>query len=115
MEGDGNETSGIRLPVIQAPLASYMGWNLRAPEIGAPKELYSMRGSYVAFPRTKAERVKKGDPRLSMEERYANREEYLERITKAARELAGEGYVLSRDMAGIVDQAAEQWDYYEKR
>ncbi len=115
VEGDGNETSGIRLPVIQAPLASYMGWNLRAPEIGAPKELYSMRGSYVAFPRTKAERVKKGDPRLSMEERYANREEYLERITKAARELAGEGYVLSRDMAGIVDQAAEQWDYYEKR
>ena len=112
---DGNETSGIQLPVIQAPLASYMGWNLRAPEIGAPKELYSMRGSYVAFPKTAEDRKKTGDPRPSIEERYENREAYLEKITEASLKLALEGYILPRDISGIIHQAAEQWDYHMKK
>ena len=112
---DGNETSGILLPVIQAPLATYAGWNLRAPEIGASQELYSMRGSYIPFPKTKSERVKKGEPRLSIEERYASRGEYLEQIAEAARKLKLDGYLLARDIAGVVEQAAEQWNYYEQQ
>ena len=111
---DGNETSGIILPVIQAPLATYMGWNLRSPEIGAPEELYSMRGSYVPFAKTKAERLRKSDPRLSIEERYPSRREYLEKISAAARKLTLDGYLLGGDIAGVVEQAAQQWDYYEK-
>ena len=112
---DGNETSGIQLPVIRAPLASYMGWNLRSPEIGAPKELYSMRGSYVAFPKTAEDREKTGDPRPSIEERYENREAYLEKITQASRKLALERYILSRDIRSIIHQAAGQWDYHVKK
>ncbi len=112
VNGDGNETSGIVFPIVQVPLASYMGWNLRSPEIGAPKELYSMRGSYLAFTKTAIDRGKTGDPRPSIEERYENREVYLERITKASRKLATEGYILPRDIPGIVEQAVEQWDYH---
>ena len=112
VDGDGNETSGIRLPVIRVPLATYTGWNLRDPSIGAPKELYSMRGSYIPFSRTKAEREKTGDPRLSMEERYGSRKEYVSRLEEEARKLAEEGYVLKRDVPLIVEQAAEQWDHY---
>ena len=40
VDSDGNETAGIRLPEIQVPLATYTGWNLRAPELGAADELY---------------------------------------------------------------------------
>jgi hypothetical protein len=112
---DGNETSGIAMPVIQAPLASYMGWNLRGPEIGAPKELYSMRGSYVVFPKTAESRKSTGDPRPSIEERYKNRKAYLEKTTKAAQNLSQRHYILARDIPAIVDQAAEQWDYHMKK
>src|SRR5579859_1581161 len=30
VDADGNETSGIRMPDIQAPLGTYTGWNMRA-------------------------------------------------------------------------------------
>ena len=112
---DGNETSGIILPVIEVPLATNFGWNLRAPEIGAPEELYSMRGSYVPFPRTKAERIQTGDPRLSIEERYESRRQYLEQVAESARKLTIAGYVLAEDIAGIVEDAAEEWDYHAAR
>jgi len=108
---DGNETSGIRLPVIQAPLGTYMGWNLRDPKIGAPDELFSMVGSYLQFPGTRVERQKTGDPRKSIEELYRNRDDYLQKITASALSLAKGGYVLERDIPKIVEKAAAQWDY----
>jgi hypothetical protein len=109
---DGNETSGIRLPVIQVPLATYTGWNLRHPDLGAPDELFSMVGSYIPFTRTRDERVRTGDPRPSMEELYKDRQEYVARLSAVARRLAADGYVLERDVTAIVEQAAAQWDYH---
>ena len=73
VDADGNETSGIRLPATAVPLATYTGWNLRAPAIGAPTSYHSMAGSFIPFARTKADRVKSGDPRLSIAERYPTR------------------------------------------
>jgi hypothetical protein len=107
VDRDGNETAGIRLPVIQVPLGTYTGWNLRDPKIGASDELYSMVGSYIPFPRSKDEK----DTRKSVQERYASRDEYLQKITAAARALAKDRYVLERDIPGIVEKAAAQWDY----
>ena len=111
---DGNETTGIRLPVVQAPLGSFTGWNLRDPSVGAPEELYSMVGSYIPFARTKAEREKSGDPRLSVEERYSDREDYLAKLRAAAEKLAEERYVLRADIWRIVDTGAAQWDFVMK-
>ncbi|MBM3803044.1 MAG: hypothetical protein FJW26_12145 [Acidimicrobiia bacterium] len=108
---DGNETSGIRLPDIQIPLATFTGWNLRAPELGAPEELLSMVGSFIPFARTKAERLQKKDPRRSIEERYRGREQYLQRISAAALQLSSEGYLLEADIPRIVATAAARWDY----
>ncbi|MCP5109797.1 MAG: hypothetical protein GY953_03060, partial [bacterium] len=85
VDADGNETTGIRLPVIQAPLGSFTGWNLRDPRVGAPDELYSMVGSYIPFARTKAEREKSGDPRRSVEERFSSRDDYLDSLRSAAK------------------------------
>ena len=108
---DGNETAGIRMPDVAVPLATFTGWNLRDPSIGAPDELFSMSGSYLPFPRTKAEQAKTGDPRLSIEERYATRAEYLEKVGAAARALADRGYLLDRDVSAQVERAEAEWDW----
>jgi hypothetical protein len=111
VDQDGNETSGIRMPEVQVPLASYTGWNLRAPLIGAPDELFSMVGSWIPFPRSKVERENKKDPRLSIEERYPNKRVYLEKITSAALQLEKQGFLLDEDVAKLRDRAAKEWDY----
>lgn len=111
VDEDGNETAGIRMPSVQVPLATFAGWNLRTKEIGAPEEMYSLTGACFPFPRTRDEREKTGDPRLSIQERYASREEYLEKIGAWARTLADRGYLLDRDVAATVDRAAAEWDW----
>jgi hypothetical protein len=111
VDRDGNETSGLRMPEIQVPLATYTGWNLRAPDIGAPEEIYSMVGSFLPFARTKAERELRHDPRPSVEERYAGRVQYLAKIEAAARSLVSGGYLLEGDVAEIVEHSAMEWDY----
>lgn len=98
------------MPGVEVPLATFTGWNLRPPEIGAPEELFSMVGSYIPFPSTRAKRAATGDPRLSVEERYATRAEYLQKVGAAARRLAQCGYLLDRDVASTVDLAAAEWD-----
>src|SRR4029077_10452211 len=79
VDTDGNERDGVRLPEINVPLATYASWNLRDPSIGAPDQRFSFEASYLPFPKTAADRQKTGDPRRSIAERYASREDYLER------------------------------------
>lgn len=115
VDRDGNELAGIRLPVIRVPLATYTGWNLRHPDIGSPAELYSMVGSFIPFPGTRRERLQAGDPRLSIAERHASREAYLERIRTEAARLARQGYLIGSDVPQVTRQAAELWDYLSSR
>ncbi len=111
VDQDGNEAAGVRMPDIQIPLATFTGWNLRSAEIGAPDELFSMVGSYIPFPVTKAAREQAHDPRLSIEERYANKAEYLQRLGAAARTLADRGYLLDRDVHVVLARGSAEWDY----
>jgi len=110
VDGDGNETTGIRMPEIQTPLGTYTGWNLRSPEIGAADEMFSMVGSYIPFAKNKAEREKNGDPRLSVEERYGSRQDYLKRVESAARNLVSGGYLLEQDVSKLVERGGVEWD-----
>ena len=110
VNADGNETSGIQLPELRYPLATYMGWNLRSPSIGSPTDQYPLIGSMVAFPRTRAEREKSGDPRLSIEERYKDQQEYLGKIEAAARELAKQRFLLEADVPLVVARAKQRWE-----
>ncbi|MCS7023698.1 MAG: alpha/beta hydrolase domain-containing protein [Bryobacteraceae bacterium] len=114
VDADGNEKAGVRLPEIQVPLATYAGWNLRAPEIGAPEEIYSMIGSFFPFAKNKAERQKRGDPRPSIAERYPSREAYLAKIRQAAAGLVRSGYVLETDVPLLEQRAARMWDALAK-
>jgi hypothetical protein len=111
VDADGNETSGIRLPELQAPLATYTGWNLFNANAGPTDEISSMAGSYIPLARTAAERRAAADPRPSIEERYPSREAYLGRVSEAALELAADGYLLEEDVAEVLRRAAGHWDY----
>jgi hypothetical protein len=115
VDRDGNDTGGVRMPEVAVPLATFTGWNLRAASIGAPQELYSMQGSMIPFPRTAAERAQKHDPRLSIEERYKSRQDFLDQVTTAATDLAKSGYLLERDVPKLVERSAAEWDYLTKQ
>ena len=73
VDRDGNELAGIRLPDIAVPIATYMGWNLRAEQYGAGGVLSDLDGSCLEFPKTVDDRRKSGDPRPSVRERYPSR------------------------------------------
>jgi hypothetical protein len=111
VDRDGNETGGLKMPELIVPLATYTGWNLFDGKAGPADEISSMAGSYIPFPKSKAEREQTGDPRLSIEERYRDREQYLGRISAAAVKMIEEGYLMDRDLPAILKQAGERWDY----
>ena len=45
MDDSGNEVAGIRLPVVQAGVAAYTGWNPRRHVDGLPDVLFDLAGS----------------------------------------------------------------------
>jgi len=110
VDADGNELSGVRLPEVTVPLATYTGWNLRDPSIGASTQRVPFEGSYLPFPRTAAERKASGDPRASVAERYSSREEYLRRFGAALDELIRGHYTLPGDRAALLERGGEEWD-----
>ena len=107
---DGNERAGIHLPEIAVPLATYTGWNLRDPSIGAPDQRVSFEGSYLPFPRTVAEREKTGDPRMSIAERYPSRQDYLRRYENAIDALVKERWLLKEDREPLLARGGKEWD-----
>jgi hypothetical protein len=109
VDADGNELAGLRSPELAVPLATYTGWQLYKPELGRPDELVSLQGSFVPFPLDRAERVRTGDPRRSILERYPNRQSYLALVEQIAKFLAADGYLRAEDLPQIVAQAGERW------
>jgi len=110
VDRDGNALAGLRLPDVAVPLATYTGWNFRNTAIGGTEQFFPLMGSYIPFARTKVEREQARDPRLSVEERYHSREEYLKLVQEAAAPLVKDGYLLSDDVPAIVKHAGEHWD-----
>jgi hypothetical protein len=111
VDTDGNERAGIRLPEVAVPLATYTGWNFRNEKIGGTAQLVSLLGSYIPFAQTKADRQASRDPRASINERYSSRDQYMDRIGKAASALVKEGYLLPGDAEAVVKRAADHWEY----
>ena len=99
----GNEIAGIRSPELAVPLATHAGWNPFSP--------ISSQGSYIPLARTRNEREAAGDSRLSVEERYTSREQYLGLVAGEALSLIEDGYLLGGDLAAILQRAGMHWDY----
>ena len=111
VDQNGNSRAGIRLPAIEVPVGTYAGWNFRSPSIGSPDQLFGEIGSFHPFARTKAERIASGDSRLSVEERYASREEYLSRVALVAGQMVQDRFLLPQDLPDPVNQAAALYDW----
>ena len=110
VDDDGNELDGVRFPEITVPLATYTGWNLRDSSIGAPDQRVSFEGSYLPFLKTAAERESKGDPRKSIAERYAGREDYLRRYSVAMDDLIKQRWLLPEDREALLHRAEQEWE-----
>jgi Alpha/beta hydrolase domain len=114
VDGDGNETVGVRPVEVEVPLATFTGWNPRHPSQGAPGDLMSMMGATLPFARTLAERVRSGDPRASVEERYPSPDAYLAAVQAAARRLVAERWMLEEDVEDAVTRAGRMWDLFQQ-
>jgi hypothetical protein len=110
VDADGNERDGVRLPEFAAPLATYAPWNLRDPSIGAPDQRVPFEASWIPFPKTAADRQRTGDPRQSIEERYKNREDYMQKYTAALDDLIQQRWILPEDRAAMLQRGQQEWE-----
>ena len=115
VDSDGNDLGGLRLPEVAVPLATYTGWNFRSTAIGGTEQLFPLIGGYIPFAGTKAQREQARDPRMSVEERYQSRDQYLKLVREAAAPLVKDGYLLADDVPAIVKHAGEHWDLLARR
>jgi hypothetical protein len=106
VDEDGNDLGGIRTTAVQAPTATYTGWNLGRAGL-FEDQLCPLSGSYIPFARTQDERLATGDPRLSLEERYGSHEGYVAAVRKAAEQLMQQRLLLPDDAARLVREADE--------
>lgn len=111
VDDDANEVAGIVLPELAVPLATHTGWTLRHPDIGGAEQLLVFAGATIPFAFTRRAREATGDPRPSVEERYASREDYLRRVRHAALVLVGRRYMLEDDVELSGTLAARMWDH----
>jgi Alpha/beta hydrolase domain len=96
-DADGRDIAGLHLPTLEAPAATHTGWNLRKTGFGEG-ELCDNNGSMIPFAATREERLKNGDSRLSMAERYPSAGDRAAAIAKAAQQLVQDRLLLPEDV-----------------
>ena len=103
---DGNAIAGLRLPLLEAPRATYVGWN---PQKGADgsQELCTQVGGVVPLPATKAARQAAADPRPSLEDLYPAPGDYEAAVRAATTRLVAERMLLPADAEAAVAAARE--------
>ena len=104
VDDDGNEIAGIRTPDVTVALATYTGWNMRLPGY-AENAPTGTTGSYFPFSLSKAERLANADPRLSVQERFSSKDQYIKAVVQAARELHKDGLLLQEDVDRYIASA----------
>src|SRR5438034_833374 len=105
VDADGNELGGVPVVLREAPLGTYLGWNVVAAGFNQGK-LCNYAGGMIPFARTKAERDATGDPRLSLEERYKNHDGYIAAVRAAAAKAVAAGFLLQPDADKLIADAA---------
>ena len=99
------------MPELAVPLATYTGWNLFNARAGPTNVLSSMQGSYIPLMRTRAEQNRANDPRVSIDDRYHDRDRYIGLVSKVSLGLIDQGFLLAEDLAVILQNAGRHWDY----
>jgi hypothetical protein len=104
VDTDGNAIAGIRLPVIEAPRATYTGWNPRKAGF-AEGALCTNQGGVIPFAATRAERLAANDPRPAIEERWPDQAAYLAVVRASTARLVAERLLLAEDAQATVAAA----------
>ncbi len=104
-DADGNELGGVPVVLRDAPLGTYLGWNIVASGFHQGK-ICNYAAGMVPFARTRAERMANNDPRLSLEERYRDHAGYVEAVKAAAARAVSEGFLLQADADRLIQQAS---------
>jgi hypothetical protein len=104
VDADGNEMGGVPTVLRDAPLGTYLGWNITASGFHAG-QVCNYTGGMVPFAHTLAERQATGDPRLSLEERYGSHNGYVAAVTAAANNAFNQGYLLAADRTSLIAAA----------
>jgi hypothetical protein len=104
VDRDGNEIAGIRMPPVEAPIATTTGWALRRAPF-AENDGCEANGQWIPFAKTRAERTASGDPRLSLQERYGDHAGYVRAVAVASWKLLLKRFLLPEDVQRYVDEA----------
>lgn len=99
-DADGHAIDGIRLPEIEAPRATYTGWNLRRDGFAAG-ELCELAGGAVPLPAV----ATAGDPRVPLDVRYPRLDDYVMSVRDAAQRLVAERLLLRDDADAAISAA----------
>ena len=118
VDADGNEMGGVPVVLRDAPLGTYLGWNITDGRDLRPAGQFrpfhkdqncDYVGGMIPFAKTKAERLASGDPRLSLEERYKDHAGYVAAVQAAADKAVEQGFLLDEDAKQLVlDAGASQ-------
>ena len=101
---DGNEYAGVESVLLQAPLATYTGWNTYAAGIYKGQQC-GLSASSFPFKETKAERIAASDPRPSLEERYGTHQGYVCVVTNAANKNVSQRFLRTSAATTLIAQA----------
>jgi len=118
VDADGNEdVDGMPTVLGQAPLGTYVGWNLATTgwygpnasngpgSVGQVFAGAGNSGGFLPFWDTKANRESAGDPRRSLEERYGTHAGYVCVVTAASNAAVRDGFLLVSDAQTLISQA----------
>ncbi|WP_321822455.1 MULTISPECIES: alpha/beta hydrolase domain-containing protein [unclassified Burkholderia] len=99
VDRNGNETSGIKVPDVAVPIATYTGWNYRGSG-HAIGEGCGWSGSAIPFAINDSTKAI-GDRRASLASLYGGRSDYQAKIAATSESLVAAGYLLKTDSDNI--------------
>lgn len=107
VDPDGNEVGGVPVVFVDAPLGTYLGWNITAGGARPFHEgkLCNYAGGMIPFARTTSERLSMGDPRPSLEERYGDHAGYVAAVRQAAERAVSQRFLLPEDAQTLIGLA----------
>jgi hypothetical protein len=101
VDSDGNELGGVPTVLRDAPLGTYLGWNITSAGFHVG-QVCNYVGGFVPFAVTRADRTATNDPRPSLAERYGTHAGYVAAVKAAADNAACKGYLFAGPQAAAM-------------
>ncbi|WP_345782256.1 alpha/beta hydrolase domain-containing protein [Thermomonas sp.] len=110
VDGDSNELGGWRGAMSSVPLGTYTAWNWKLQEFARFGFISGLNGAFIPFARTRDERLAAHDPRLSIEERYGNRECFMKLAAASIDDAIAKRFLLPIQREVILAKMGKTWD-----